>query len=97
MSVTIIALNEEKNIARAIESVRGFAQEILVIDSGSTDQTVEVARHLGPLLSDGRFDTRFVLADVRVARPVNPRTVQFGPPHPILRSVDSLNPHSPEN
>lgn len=47
MSVTIIALNEEKNIARAIESVRAFAQEILVIDSGSTDQTGQVARHLG--------------------------------------------------
>lgn len=47
MSVTIIALNEEENIARAIESVRGFAQEILVVDSGSSDRTAEVARHLG--------------------------------------------------
>ncbi len=47
MSVTIIALNEEKNIARAIESVRGFAQEVLVIDSGSTDQTASIAKHLG--------------------------------------------------
>ncbi len=47
MSVTIIALNEEKNIARAIESVRGFAQEVIVIDSGSTDQTGTIARHLG--------------------------------------------------
>jgi len=47
LSVTIIALNEEKNIARAIESVRGFAQEVLVIDSGSTDQTASVAKHLG--------------------------------------------------
>jgi hypothetical protein len=47
LSVTIIALNEEANIARAIESVRGFAQEILVVDSGSTDHTTEIARHLG--------------------------------------------------
>lgn len=47
LSVTIIALNEEKNIARAIESVRAFAQEVLVVDSGSTDQTTQVARHLG--------------------------------------------------
>jgi len=47
LSVTIITLNEETNIARAIESVRGFAQEILVVDAGSTDRTVEIARHLG--------------------------------------------------
>lgn len=47
LSVTIITLNEEIHIARAIESVRGFAQEILVIDSGSSDRTVEIARHLG--------------------------------------------------
>jgi glycosyltransferase involved in cell wall biosynthesis len=47
LSVTIIALNEENNIARAIESVRGFAQEILVVDAGSVDRTVEIAGHLG--------------------------------------------------
>lgn len=47
LSVTIITLNEEANLPRAIESVRGFAQEILVVDSGSTDHTVEIARHLG--------------------------------------------------
>lgn len=47
LSVTIITLNEEANLARAIESVRGFAQEILVVDSGSTDHTLEIARNLG--------------------------------------------------
>jgi glycosyltransferase involved in cell wall biosynthesis len=47
LSVTIITLNEESNIARAIESVRGFAQETLVVDAGSSDRTVEIARTLG--------------------------------------------------
>lgn len=47
LSVTIITLNEETNIARAIESIRGFAQETLVVDAGSTDRTVEIARNLG--------------------------------------------------
>jgi len=47
LSVTIITLNEETNIARAIESVRGFAQETLVVDAGSSDRTVEIARNLG--------------------------------------------------
>ncbi len=42
ISATIVTLNEEHNIARAIESLR-FADEILVVDSGSTDQTREIA------------------------------------------------------
>ncbi|MCW5964044.1 MAG: glycosyltransferase family 2 protein, partial [Bryobacterales bacterium] len=43
ISATIIAFNEERNIARAIESLR-CCEEILVVDSGSTDRTCEIAR-----------------------------------------------------
>jgi len=39
-------LNEERNVARAIESLR-CADEIVVVDSGSTDRTVEIAQNLG--------------------------------------------------
>lgn len=46
ISVCIIAFNEEKNIAAAIESVE-WADEILVVDSHSTDRTQEIARSLG--------------------------------------------------
>lgn len=46
ITVTIIALNEERNIARAIESAR-FADEVLVIDSGSIDRTTKIAESLG--------------------------------------------------
>jgi len=46
ITATIIALNEERNIARAIESLR-CSDEIVVIDSGSTDRTVELAQKLG--------------------------------------------------
>lgn len=43
VSVFIIAVNEGDRIAQTIESVRGFADEIIVIDSGSTDDTVKIA------------------------------------------------------
>ena len=43
LSVVIIALNEEENIGRCLESVRGVADEIVVVDSGSKDKTVSIA------------------------------------------------------
>jgi glycosyltransferase involved in cell wall biosynthesis len=46
ISATIITLNEQGNIARAIESLR-CADEVLVIDSGSSDRTIESAAKLG--------------------------------------------------
>ncbi|MDQ3801227.1 MAG: glycosyltransferase family 2 protein [Acidobacteriota bacterium] len=47
ISVCIIAFNEEKNIERAVESVREMADEILVVDSESVDRTRELAESLG--------------------------------------------------
>jgi len=47
VSATIIAKNEADRITRAILSVRDWAGEIIVVDSGSTDQTVSIARSLG--------------------------------------------------
>ncbi|HWD94690.1 MAG TPA: glycosyltransferase [Verrucomicrobiae bacterium] len=47
LSVCFIARNEEKNISRALASVRGVAGEIIVADTGSTDRTVELAKEAG--------------------------------------------------
>lgn len=47
LSVCIITLNEEVNIARTLESVRAIAAEIIVVDSGSTDRTVALAQARG--------------------------------------------------
>src|SRR5258708_37068052 len=47
LSVCIITLNEEVNIARTLKSVRGLADEIVVVDSGSTDRTLELAESFG--------------------------------------------------
>jgi glycosyltransferase involved in cell wall biosynthesis len=46
ITATIITLNEERKIVRAIESLR-CCDEILILDSGSTDRTVELAANLG--------------------------------------------------
>ena len=47
ITATIITLNEEKNIEEVIKSVRNVCDEILVIDSLSTDKTCEIAESLG--------------------------------------------------
>src|SRR3979409_582209 len=47
LSVCIITLNEEANIARTLKSVKDIADEIVLVDSGSTDATVELARSFG--------------------------------------------------
>src|SRR5438874_8217258 len=51
LSVCIITLNEEANIGRTLKSVQplvaGGQGEIIVVDSGSTDKTVEIAKSYG--------------------------------------------------
>lgn len=42
LSITVITFNEEKNIGRCIESVKKVADEIIVVDSLSTDKTKEI-------------------------------------------------------
>ena len=51
LSVVIITYNEEANIGRTLESVQPLVSdgkgEIIVVDSGSTDRTVEIAKSFG--------------------------------------------------
>jgi glycosyltransferase involved in cell wall biosynthesis len=47
LSVSIITLNEERNLARCLTSVRDLAGEIVIVDSGSTDRTKEIAGEFG--------------------------------------------------
>ena len=47
LSVVIITFNEEKNIARCLDSVKKVADEIIVLDSGSADKTVSIAKEKG--------------------------------------------------
>jgi glycosyltransferase involved in cell wall biosynthesis len=46
ISAVIITKNEEENIERCLKSLR-WTDEIVVVDSGSTDKTVEICKNYG--------------------------------------------------
>ena len=43
----IITKNEEANLPYSLEAVKGWANRIFVVDSGSTDRTEEIAAEYG--------------------------------------------------
>jgi ADP-heptose:LPS heptosyltransferase/glycosyltransferase involved in cell wall biosynthesis len=47
LTVTVITLNEEDTLPALLASIRGLADEVVIVDSGSTDRTVELARAAG--------------------------------------------------
>lgn len=56
LSVIVLTLNEERHIKACLESVRDFGDELLVLDSGSLDGTVSIARELGARIEIRPFD-----------------------------------------
>jgi len=47
LSVAIITKNEEDRLPKLLEALKGWADEVVVVDSGSRDRTVEIARSFG--------------------------------------------------
>jgi glycosyltransferase involved in cell wall biosynthesis len=56
LSATILAQDEERDLPDCISSLKGFCDEILVVDGGSRDRTREIARDLGARVLERPFD-----------------------------------------
>ena len=62
VSLTMIVRNEEQNLPRCLESVQGLFDEIVVVDTGSTDRTKEIAAGFGARVVDFAWIDDFAAA-----------------------------------
>ena len=58
----MIVKNEEENLPRCLRSVQGIVDEIVIVDTGSTDRTVEIANEFGAKVSSREWDEDFAAA-----------------------------------
>lgn len=58
LTTIILTFDEEKNIANAINSVKNLSKRIVVVDSYSTDKTVEIAESLGAEVIQHPFENQ---------------------------------------
>lgn len=64
LSFCMIVKNEERNLARCLDSVQGLAGELIIVDTGSTDETPHLAARYGAQVN--QFD--FTIVDFAAAR-----------------------------
>ncbi|WP_131925513.1 glycosyltransferase [Hazenella coriacea] len=63
LSLCMIVKDEANNIERCLKSVAGVVDEMIIVDTGSTDQTPEICRSLGAQVYDFKWNGSF--ADAR--------------------------------
>jgi glycosyltransferase involved in cell wall biosynthesis len=61
LSACILAKNEEENISRCLKSIVNLCDEIIVVDTGSTDKTVEIAKSYGAKVYHHEWEDDFSL------------------------------------
>jgi glycosyltransferase involved in cell wall biosynthesis len=79
LSAVIITFNEARNIARCLDSLSGIADEVLVLDSFSTDQTEQICRERGVRFIQHAFDGHIEQKNRALAAAA----------HPLVLSLDA--------
>jgi glycosyltransferase involved in cell wall biosynthesis len=86
LSVVVITFNEERNIGRCLASVRGIADEVVVVDSFSTDRTEEICRQYGATFLQHPFEGHIQQKNYALSRAT----------HPYVLSLDADEALSPQ-
>ena len=56
ITVLILTYNEEKNLRYALENVKDWVNEVVILDSYSTDKTIEIAENYAAKIHYRKFD-----------------------------------------
>jgi glycosyltransferase involved in cell wall biosynthesis len=59
LSACLMVKNEESNLPRCLESIKNIVDEIVVVDTGSTDRTIEIARSFGAVVFEHPWENDF--------------------------------------
>ena len=59
ISLCMIVKNEEESLGRCLESLKGIVDEMIVVDTGSEDRTVEIAKEYGAKVYDFKWTGDF--------------------------------------
>jgi len=62
ISACMIVKNEREHLPRCLESIKGLVDEIVIVDTGSTDNTVEIAESFGARIYHHKWENDFAKA-----------------------------------
>lgn len=62
ISLCMIVKNEERTLADCLSSVKPFVREMLILDTGSSDRTIEIAKECGAIVNEMPWPDSFALA-----------------------------------
>lgn len=88
ISVCLIVKNEENYLAECLASVKDWVNEIVVVDTGSTDKTVEIAQDYGAKVSYFEWIGDFAAArNASIERATNPWILQLDADEEMIQST----------
>jgi hypothetical protein len=91
LSVCLLTRNEEKKIARSLESVAGLADQMIVADTGSSDGTVSIATRLGAQVCHCAWKDDFAAArDFALGHALEDWILWLNPDEELLLSSHAL-------
>ncbi len=77
LSAVVITFNEERNIERCLRSLQGVADELVVVDSYSTDRTEEICKALGARFIQHAFEGYIAQKNWAAAQAAHPHVLSL--------------------